>query len=91
MPKREDKNTGSSASASANPNRASNVPVTIVHAGGKTTKTLNQRKAPPIDRAFISLGTFRFTKGNSGYVEIGNQGVDGYVVIDAVQWLPAKE
>ena len=77
-------------SYSVNPNRATNVPVTIVHADGKTTVKVNQRKAPTLG-AFVSLGTFRFEKGNAGYVEIGNQGVDGYVIIDAVQWLPAKE
>jgi hypothetical protein len=76
-------------SYSANPNRASNVPVTIVHADGKTTVKVNQRQAAPLDRAFLSLGTFRFERGNSGYVEIANRDVDGFVIIDAVQWLPA--
>jgi hypothetical protein len=74
-----------------NGNRATNVPVTIVHADGKTTVKVNQRTAPPVDRAFISLGKFRFAQGKAGYVEIGNKDVDGYVVIDAVQWLPVKE
>jgi hypothetical protein len=72
-------------------NRASNVPVVIRHAGGETTVAVNQRKAPTLDRAFVSLGTFRFDKGRSGYVEIRNTDADGYVVIDAVQWLPAKD
>ena len=63
----------------------------IVHAGGKKTVHVNQRKAPPLDRAFVSLGVYRFAQGKAGYVEIGNRGVDGYVVIDAVQWLPVKE
>ena len=78
-------------SYSTNPNRATNVPVTIVHADGKTVVKVNQRKPAPIDRTFISLGTFRFDKGSAGHVEIGNRGVDGFVIIDAVQWLPAKE
>jgi hypothetical protein len=65
--------------------------VTIVHSDGKMTVTVNQQKAPPIDKLFISLGTFRFEKGKGGYVEIGNKDADGYVIIDAVQWLPAKE
>ena len=78
-------------SYSPNPNRATNVPVTVVHAGGKTTVKVNERQAPRIDQAFLSLGTFRFEKGKSGYVEITNEGVDGYVVIDAVQWLAVKE
>lgn len=78
-------------SYSPNPNRATNVPVTIVHAGGKMTVTVNQQKTPPLDKAFVSLGTFRFEKGKAGYVEISNQDVNGHVIIDAVQWLPAKE
>lgn len=78
-------------SYSPSSNRATNVPVTIVHADGKTMAKLNQRKPPTLDGAFVSLGTFRFEKGKAGSVEIGNQGADGHVVIDAVQWLPAKE
>jgi hypothetical protein len=39
----------------------------------------------------VSLGTFRFDKGKSGSVEIGNKDVDGYVVIDAIQWLRVKD
>jgi hypothetical protein len=78
-------------SYSPNRNRATNVPVTIAHAGGRTTVKVDQRKAPTLGRAFVSLGTYRFEKGKTGYVEISNQGVDGYVIIDAVQWLPAKD
>ncbi|MGH7171519.1 MAG: FAD-dependent oxidoreductase [Gemmataceae bacterium] len=72
-------------------NRASNVPVVIHYSGGEKTVKVNQRKAPTLDRAFVSLGTFRFDKGKSGYVEIRNTDADGHVVIDAVQWLPAKD
>ena len=72
-------------------NRATNVPVTIVHADGKTTVKVDQRKAPAVDGAFVSLGVFRFEKGKTGLVEIGNKDVDGYVAIDAVQWLAVKE
>jgi hypothetical protein len=78
-------------SYSPNPNRATNVPVTVAHADGKTTVKVNQRQAPSLDRAFVSLGTYRFEKGKSGYVEITNKDADGYVIIDAAQWLPAKE
>ncbi len=77
-------------SYSPNANRATNVPVTIVHADGKATVVVNQRKRPTVAGAFVSLGTFRFEKGKAGYVEIGNRGVDGHVIVDAVQWQPAK-
>jgi hypothetical protein len=78
-------------SYSPNANRATNVPVTIVHGPGVTTVKVNQRKPPTLDKAFVSLGTFCFQKGKAGYVEIGNKDADGYVIIDAVQWLPVKK
>lgn len=74
-----------------NPNRATKAPVKIVHAGGEAVVMVNQQKAGPINGAWVSLGTYRFEAGKTGYVEIGNRDVDGHVVIDAVQWLPAKE
>ncbi len=78
-------------SYSPSSNRATNVPVTIVHADGETTVKVNERQRPTLEGGFVSLGTFRFAQGKAGHVEIRNQGVDGYVIIDAVQWLPAKE
>ena len=71
-----------------NNNRASNVPVTVLHAGGETTVTVDEKKAPPIDGSFVSLGTFEFASGKSAAVVVTNKGTDGYVVMDAVQWLP---
>ncbi len=57
----------------------------------KKTLKVNQKKGGTLDRAFISLGTFRFERGTAGYVEISNRDANGHVIIDAVQWLPAKE
>jgi hypothetical protein len=74
-----------------NANRATNVLVTIEHAEKRTVIKVNQRKPPPIDQAFLSLGKFHFDRGKSGAVEICNDGADGHVIIDAVQWLPVKE
>ncbi|OWK36688.1 FAD-dependent oxidoreductase [Fimbriiglobus ruber] len=74
-----------------NANRATKVAVKVIHAGEESTITVNQRKAAPINGAWVSLGTFSFEAGKTGYVEVSNAGADGYVVIDAVQWLPAKE
>ncbi|WP_414662323.1 FAD-dependent oxidoreductase [Horticoccus sp. 23ND18S-11] len=73
-----------------NANRASNAPVTIKHADGVTKVTLNQKKKPAVQELLEPVGTFRFEAGQGGYVEIGNAGTDGFVVIDAVQWVPAK-
>jgi hypothetical protein len=72
---------------SHNANRATNVPVIIHHASGKKTVVVNQRKVPPIDKVFISLGEFDFTSDTPAAVTISNQATDGYVIIDAVQWL----
>ncbi len=70
-----------------NANRASKVPVEIIHASGTATVVVNQRQTPPIDDLFISLGTFAFSADQPAAVMISNASTDGYVVIDAVQWL----
>lgn len=71
------------------PNRATNVPVTVTHAGGTETLTVNQRTAQLTGGLWFSLGTFSFKDRAS--VTISNTGTDGYVVIDAVQWLRAAK
>jgi hypothetical protein len=73
-----------------NANRATNVPVTIRHADGETKFILNERKKPAVQELLQSVGTFRFEKGRAGAVEISNAGTDGFVVIDAVQWVEVK-
>jgi hypothetical protein len=70
-----------------NPNRATNVPVTIEHASGKSRVMLNQKKSPTIDKLFQPLGKFEFDK--QAVITIGTEDTDGYVVIDAVQLVPA--
>jgi hypothetical protein len=73
----------------ANTNRASNVPITIEHADGKDSLQLNQKLPPAAKGSFAALGTFSFSPGTPAAVVIGNQGANGYVVIDAVQWIQA--
>ena len=68
----------------ANPNRATNVPVTIEHAGGTATVKVNQRLNPTFDKLFVAVGTYEFT-GSKAVVEISNTDTDGYVIVDAVQ------
>jgi hypothetical protein len=70
-------------------NRASNVPITILHADGETTVTVNEREAPPLGGHFTSLGQFRFEKDGAGYILVSNEGTDGFVIVDALQLLPA--
>ncbi len=68
--------------------RCSTVPVTVYHADGAKTQQVNQRKAPPIDDLFVSLGVYRFDKGTSGSVALSTEGTSGHVIADAVSFLP---
>ncbi|MBN8418780.1 MAG: FAD-dependent oxidoreductase [Verrucomicrobia bacterium] len=77
-------------SYAAAPNRASNVPVTIQGAEGTQTVLVNQRKAPPIDQLFVSLGVFAFTSDKPAVITISNKNTDGIVGADAVQLIQSK-
>ena len=71
-----------------NVRRATNTPVTIVHASGKTTIRINQQEVPKHGKLFRSLGVFKFKKGKAGSITISNEGTDGkYVIADAIQLL----
>lgn len=69
-----------------NRNRATNVPVTIHHAGGEKQIKVDQTKRPTINGVFHSLGIFKFD--GTAEVEITNADTDGYVILDAVQFVP---
>ena len=60
-------------------NRAKAVPVKI----GSQIVTVDQTASPPIDRLFVSLGTFAFDK--EAVITISNAGTTGHVIVDAVQ------
>jgi hypothetical protein len=68
-------------------NRASRVPVSIDHAHGSDTILIDQRQPPPVGSLFLSLGEFEFDPEQTAAVMISNIDTDGYVIIDAVQWL----
>jgi hypothetical protein len=68
----------------ASANRATNVPIDVIHASG-TSRSLHNQQAN--GGAWISLGTFDFAEGNSGNVVVGNDGANGYVITDAVRFL----
>jgi hypothetical protein len=72
------------------PNRACNVPVIIEHTKGTQTVLVNQRKAPPIDKLFVSLGTFTFSADKPAVITISNKDTDGIVGADAVQLIMAN-
>jgi hypothetical protein len=65
------------------PNRASSVAVVIHSEDGEKTVRVDQRRASP------ALGPFRFP-AVGGWVEIRNEGADGYVVADAVEFVISK-
>jgi hypothetical protein len=66
-----------------NPNRATNVPVTVEHSGGTASVKVNERKAPDVEKVFVLLGTYEF--GAKAVVEVSNADTDGFVVVDAIQ------
>jgi hypothetical protein len=70
-------------------NRATNVPVTIAAVGGTKTVFVDQTKAPTIDKVFVSLGRFPLKGGTNSSVLISNEGTKGFVVVDAVRFVPA--
>jgi hypothetical protein len=70
-----------------NPGAATNVPVTIqVEGVGSASVRVNQRASE--QNGFVSLGTFKLPAGRRTTVTISNKGTDGYVIADAVQFLP---
>ncbi len=77
------------ASYSAFSNRSSETTVVIRHAKGTTTAILDQRKKPTVDGLFEPLGVFSFD--GRGEVEINNQGANGHVIADAIQFEPEKK
>ncbi|MCA9147051.1 MAG: FAD-dependent oxidoreductase, partial [Planctomycetales bacterium] len=70
-----------------NPNRATNVPITIRFDRELKTVTVNQKNSG--QDGFNSLGEHLF--GETAVVEISNKDTDGYVIADAVQLVPVEE
>ena len=71
-------------------NRATNVPVTIESVEGSRTVFIDQTKAPTVDRIFVSIGAYRFNAGTNGAATISNKGTKGFVVADAVRFVPVE-
>jgi hypothetical protein len=71
----------------AHPNRASNVPVDIVHTGGITNRVVDQRTN---GGTWASLGAYTFAAGTGGSVLIRTEATNGYyVVADAARFMAA--
>ncbi len=74
---------------SAGKDRAERIPATIFHADGEELIYFKQATDGPTGLQFASLGTFRFETTGQNFVMISNAGAEGYVTVDAVQFLPA--
>ncbi|OYW75300.1 MAG: hypothetical protein B7Z37_13850 [Verrucomicrobia bacterium 12-59-8] len=75
----------------AGPDRAESATVTILHADGEELKGVKMTTDSLKGLQFATLGTFRFEANGQGFVLISNAGSQGYVTIDAVQFVPADE
>jgi len=71
--------------------RASNVPVTVTGADGEQNVVLDETVRPRGDTSFQRIGTFRFEAGRTGSVVISTNDTNGYVNVDAVQFLPEQD
>ena len=68
----------------ANPNRASNVPIDIIHPAGTNTVYVDQTQA---GSQWVLLLTTNFNAGTAGKVRIRNTGTTAFVIADAVQFI----
>jgi len=69
-----------------NANRATNVPVTVESSAGRQTVRVNQRESKR-EQGFQTVATISVQAGEKVRVTISNDGTDGHVIVDAVQWI----
>ena len=72
-------------------NRATNVSIRISSADGDKTVMVNERLTPPLDSHFVSLGTYRHEPNGQFFVIVTNEGADGHVIADALQFLTEED
>jgi cytochrome c553 len=75
-------------SYTASKGRSTKTPVTVRAAEGEKTVLVNQEVPPKLDGLFHLIGKYRFEAGTAGSVTISNKDTDGYVIVDAVRWVP---
>ena len=69
-----------------NGNRATNVPIEIVHAAGTEKTTVNQQN----QSGWIKVYTGKFKAGSEGSLTVSNKGTDGFVIAQGARWVPVK-
>lgn len=77
-------------SYTADPNRATNVPVTVRTKNKTKQFHVNQQQVPMKPNGFESLGAWSCEADESVTVTISNAETDGHVIADAIQVIPAK-
>jgi hypothetical protein len=68
-------------------NRSSAVPITIQTVNGQS-KVLADQRTIKIEPMWTLLGTFDFASDRDAVVTVSNHGTSGYVIADAVQFIP---
>jgi hypothetical protein len=71
-------------------NRASHVLVSLRGPKDEMRRYISQRKKPPHWEGYLSLGRYELPAGRDWSVVIGEPDGEGYVVIDAVQFVPVE-
>ncbi len=74
---------------SAHPTRATNVPVIVAGSGQPQRFTVDQTQPIPGGRLFRPVGTVRLAGGVESVITISNLDTRGFVIVDALQLLPA--
>jgi hypothetical protein len=69
--------------------RSTNTPVIVKCAEGEKTVLVNQEEPPKLDGLFRLVGKFRFGGAGDESVTLSNKGTTGYVIVDAVRFVPA--
>lgn len=76
---------------SAHQTRATTVPV-VVESGGTTTELKVDQTIPlPPGEAFRAIGKLELAGNRETTITIGNRGTDGFVIVDALQLVEAKD
>ncbi|MBM3359793.1 MAG: hypothetical protein FJY54_19065 [Betaproteobacteria bacterium] len=67
------------------------MPITIESGAQKTALNFDQTQPLPAGEAFRSAGFIQLTADAETKVVISNTGTEGFVILDAIQLLEAKE
>lgn len=76
---------------SSESNRAKNIPITVESWKQVQQVTLDETKRPSIGGLFQPIGRFHFEKGGRAKVMIETGSTEGYVIVDAVQFIAVDD